>query len=79
VAQKGPLVGEVRDRPEEAEPSGIVQRDQPGEEQASEQLAEYAHREKEGRPRRYPSARGFFQSSGCCSLEGQSVRSKPCS
>jgi hypothetical protein len=23
--------------------------------------------------------RGFFQSIGCCSLDGQSVRSKPCS
>ena len=48
-------VGQVRHGPEEAEPPGIVQRDQPGEEESSEQLAKHAHRKQEGRPRRDPS------------------------
>ena len=56
MAQEGASLGEVGDRPEESEPSGIVQRDQPGEEQPTKQLAEHANREQEGRPRRDPAA-----------------------
>ena len=56
MAQEGPAVGEVRHRSEEGEPTGVVQRDQPGEEQPAEQLAEHPHRKQEGRARRYPSA-----------------------
>ena len=43
-------------RPEEGEPAGIMQRDQPGEEQPAEQLAQHPHRQEEGRARRYPAA-----------------------
>ena len=56
MAQEGAAVGEVRHAAEEAEPPGIVQRHQPGEEQAAEQLAQHAHRQEERRARRYPAA-----------------------
>ena len=39
----------------EAEPPGLVQGHQPGQEQATEQLAEHAHRQQEGRARRNPT------------------------
>ena len=42
-------------RAEEGEPAGVMERDQPGEEQAAEQLAQHAHRQEEGRARRYPA------------------------
>lgn len=56
MAQECPPLDQVRDRPEEAEPARLVQRDQPGEKQATEQLSENPHREQEGRARRYPAA-----------------------
>lgn len=56
VVQECPPLGEMSEGAKEAEPSGVVQSDQPGEEGPAEQLAEHAHRKQEGRPRRYPSA-----------------------
>ena len=56
MAQEGPPLGKVCHGPEEAEPPGVVQSEQPGEEEPSEQLAKHAHRKQEGRTRRYPSA-----------------------
>ena len=47
VAQEGPAVGEWREASEEGQPAGGVERDQSGEEQAAEQLAEDAHRQEE--------------------------------
>ena len=55
MTQEGAAVGQVRHRSEEGEPTGVVQRDQPGQEQPAEQLAEHADREEEGRARRYPA------------------------
>ena len=55
MTQEGPPLGEMRHRSEEGEPARIVERDQPGEEQAAEQLAEHPHRQEEGRARRYPA------------------------
>ena len=55
MTQEGPTVGQVRRRSEEGEPAGVVQRDQPGQEQTAEQLAQYFDWEEEGRPRRYPA------------------------
>ena len=54
--QECATVGEVLHRSEEGEPPSPMLRDQPGEEEPAEQLAEHAHREKECRPRRYPAA-----------------------
>ena len=55
MTQECPAVAQVGHRSEEGEPSGVVQRDQSGQEQTAEQLAQYSDREKEGRPRRYPA------------------------
>ena len=52
VAQEGPPLGEMSKGPEEAELLGLVQSDQPRE----EQLAEHAHWKQEGWPRRDPPA-----------------------
>lgn len=52
MTQEGASVGQVRHRSEEGEPTGVVQRDQPGQEQTAEQLAQYSDWEKEGRRRR---------------------------
>ena len=49
--QEGPPLVEMSKGAEEGEPAGLMQRDQPGKEQPAEQLAEHAHRQKEGRPR----------------------------
>ncbi len=54
VAQKGLPIGQVRHGSEEGEPPTVMQREQPGEEQPAEQLAEHAHRKQEGRTRRDP-------------------------
>ena len=51
-----PDVRQVRCRSEEGEPTSVVQRDQPAEEQPAEQLAEHPYREQEGRARGYPPA-----------------------
>ena len=56
VAQEGASFGEVRHGPEEGEPPGVVQRDQPRQKDPSEQLAEHAHRKREGWTRGDPSA-----------------------
>ena len=48
MTQERTPVGEVGEAAVEAQPSAVVQRRQPGEEQAAEQLAEHAHRQKEG-------------------------------
>ena len=55
MAQERASLGEVGQRSEEREPAGVVQRDQPGEEQVAEQLAEHAHRQEKPRPRGYPA------------------------
>lgn len=44
VAQESAAIGELRQSAEEGEPASIVELDQPGQEQAAEQLAEHAHR-----------------------------------
>ena len=44
MAQEGSPVGKVRHRPEEGELASVVERDQPGEEQAAEELAQHPHR-----------------------------------
>lgn len=56
MTQEGASVGQVCHRSDQGEPARLVQRDQPGEEQATGQLAEYAYREQEGRARRDPAA-----------------------
>jgi hypothetical protein len=55
VAQEGPPVGKWCKVAEEGQPARVVECDQSGEEQAAEQLAQDAHRQKERRPRRYPA------------------------
>lgn len=52
MAQECAAVGEWRVRSEEGEPASIVQLDKPGQEEASEQLAQNPHRQEEGWPRR---------------------------
>jgi hypothetical protein len=49
VAQEGAPVSEWREAAEEGKPAGVMGRDQSGEEQAAEQLAEDAHRQEERR------------------------------
>ena len=77
VAQEGPPVGEWCEVAEEGEPAGVVECDQPGEEQAAEQLAEHAHRQEERRPRRYPAlcrrARCRRPARSCAHADGASV------
>ena len=55
VAQEGPSVSEWREAAEEGKPAGVVECDQPGEEQAAEQLAQDTHRQEERRSRRDPA------------------------
>lgn len=55
MAQDCPPLGEVQQRSEEGEPSGLMQRKQPRDEEPSEQFAVHAHWKQEGRPRRYPA------------------------
>ena len=55
VTQEGAPVGQMGHGSEEGEPPGFLQRDQAGEEQAAEQLAQDAHRQEEGWARRYPA------------------------
>ena len=47
VSQEGAAVGESCETAIELKPSRLVQRHQPGQEQAAEQLAEHAHRQQE--------------------------------
>jgi hypothetical protein len=47
VALEGPTVDEWCEVAEEGKPAGVVERDQSGEEQTTEQLAEDAHRQEE--------------------------------
>jgi hypothetical protein len=49
VTQECSPLGEMSKGAEEAKSAGLMQSDQPGEEQASEQLAEHAHRKQESR------------------------------
>ena len=44
MTQEGPAVCKGREAAVEREPPGLVQRHQPGEEEAPEQLAQYPHR-----------------------------------
>ncbi|MES0031420.1 hypothetical protein [Mesorhizobium sp. M0040] len=55
MTQEGLMVGQVRRRSEEGEPTDVVQRDQPAQEQTAEQVGQYSDWKKEGRPRRYPA------------------------
>jgi len=45
VTQERPALGKMRDAAEEGELAGIVERQQPGQEQSSEQRAEHTHRQ----------------------------------
>ena len=56
MREEGAAVSERRKRSEEGEPPGVVQLEQPGQEQAAEQLAQHPHRQEEGGTRGYPSA-----------------------
>ena len=47
MAQEGAPISEWRKAAEEGKPAGVVERDQSGEEQTTEQLAEDAHRQEE--------------------------------
>ena len=47
MPQEGAPVSEWREAAEEGKPAGVMERDQSGEEQATEQLAEDAHRQEE--------------------------------
>lgn len=64
MTQERPPLGEVLHGTEEGEPPSIVQCDQPGEEQATEQLAQHLDGEKEGRPRRHPTSVGRDAAAG---------------
>ena len=55
VTQENSVVGETSLGAEEGELPGRMELDQPGEEQAAEQLAQHAHRQEEGRTGRYPA------------------------
>ena len=55
VAQEGAPVSERREAAEESKPAGVVECDQSGEEQATKQLAEDAHRQEERRSRGDPA------------------------
>jgi hypothetical protein len=55
VAQEGAPVSEWRAVTEEGKPAGVMERDQSGEEQAAEQLAQDAHRQEERRLRGDPA------------------------
>jgi hypothetical protein len=55
VAQECAPIGEMSELTEEGELAGIVERQQPGEEQAAEQGAQHAHRQEESRTGGYPS------------------------
>jgi len=55
VPQEGAPVGQVGEAAEEGEPPRCVERDQPGHEQAAEQLAEHLERQQERGPRGYPA------------------------
>jgi hypothetical protein len=48
MVQECASVCQVRHGAEQGESSGLVQRDQPGQEQAADQLAEHPHRKQEG-------------------------------
>ena len=49
MAQEQAGVGETDLAPEVGEPSGLMQLDQPGQEQTAEESAQHTHRQKEGR------------------------------
>lgn len=55
MAQERATIGEMSELTEEGELAGIVERQQPGEEQAAEQGAQHAHRQEESRTGGYPS------------------------
>ena len=54
MAQEAARVGEIGLFAEEGELAGLVQRDQPGQEQPAEESAQHPHRQEEGGTRRYP-------------------------
>ncbi len=54
MAQEATLVGETGQGAEKDELARLVQRDQPGQEQAAKERAQHPHRQEEGRRRRYP-------------------------
>lgn len=55
MTQEGPTICQMSHVAVKAKLARIVERHQPGKEQAAEQLAEYPHRQQEGWARRYPT------------------------